>query len=149
MRIPEPFFVILNPTLSILLRSPFHWLVSKNLMLISVVGRKSGKTYSIPVRYIRHRDTIRFFTGATNKWWRNMRDGADVTLLVEGKNDGYHAVAVESPPDRIREALVLLFKEFPQDAPYYEVRIDKSGHPLPQDLDRAAQNTVMIEARKT
>jgi len=148
MRIPEPFFVILNPTLSMLLRSPFHRLVSKSLMLITIVGRKTGKTYSIPVRYIRHGNTIRFFTGATNKWWRNMRGGADVTLLVEGKSAGYHAVAADSPPDQIREALVLLFKEFPQDAPYYEVRIDKSGQPLPEDLDRAAENTIMIEARK-
>ena len=148
MRIPEPFFVILNPAMRGLLRSPIHWLLSGSVMLITFVGRKSGQTFSTPVRYIRHEGAIRCFTASTNKWWRNIRGGADVTLLVQGKSDRYHAMATESQAGLIRAALVLLFEEFPQDAPYYAVSIGRDGKPTPEDLDSAAENTIMVEARK-
>jgi len=77
-----------------------------------------------------------------------MRNGADVTLLVRGKSNRYHAMAIESQPDLIRAALVLLFQEFPQDAPYYAVSIGRDGKATPEDLDSAAENTIMVEARK-
>jgi hypothetical protein len=77
-----------------------------------------------------------------------MRGGADVELLVEGRSNRYRAVAIESRPDQIREGLILLFREFPQDAPYYSVKIGRDGYPIPEDLDLAAENTVMVEARR-
>ena len=77
-----------------------------------------------------------------------MRGGADVTLLVQGRSRRYHAVAIEAQPSRIRDALTLLFREFPQDAPYYDVKIDRDGKPRQNDLDLAAENTVMVEARR-
>lgn len=77
-----------------------------------------------------------------------MRGGADVTLLVQGKSHRYHAMAIEPQPDLIREALLLLFEEFPQDAPYYAVSIGRDGIPTAEDLDSAAKNTIMVEARK-
>ncbi len=77
-----------------------------------------------------------------------MRGGADVTLLVQGKSDRYRAVAIESQPAQIRAALTLLFRDFPQDAPYYDVEMGRDGKPRPQDLDSAAENTIMVEARK-
>jgi hypothetical protein len=77
-----------------------------------------------------------------------MRGGADVTLVVQGKNDRYRAVAIASQPAQIRAALTLLFREFPQDAPYYDVVIGRDGKPRPEDLHSAAENTIMVEARR-
>src|SRR2546421_3998594 len=37
------------PILVALLKSPLHRLASKNLMLLTVTGRKSGRTYRLPV----------------------------------------------------------------------------------------------------
>jgi len=34
-----------------LLQSPLHGLVSQGMLLITVTGRKSGKTYTTPVEY--------------------------------------------------------------------------------------------------
>lgn len=148
MRIPEPLFVIINPTARLLLQSPLHRLVSKSLMLITFTGRKSGRNFTTPVRYIRYQGAICCFTTATNKWWRNLRGGAEVSLRVEGKTDQYHAIAIEAQPAQIRAALQELFTKFPQDAPYYDVKIDRDGAPIPGDLDLAAQNTIMVQARK-
>ena len=77
-----------------------------------------------------------------------MRGGTDITLLVQGKSERYRAEVIESQPEEIRAALTLLFREFPQDAPYYDVRIDRNDKPRPEDLDSAAQSTIMVEARK-
>src|SRR5262249_17743027 len=52
MRLPEPLFVVINPVIRALLRSPVHGLMSKSLMLITFTGRKSGRRYTTPVRYV-------------------------------------------------------------------------------------------------
>lgn len=77
-----------------------------------------------------------------------MRGGTEVNLLVQGESSRYRAVAIESQPDQIRAALALLFRDFPQDASYYDVKIGRDGKPRPEDLDSAAQSTIMVEARK-
>ena len=41
----------LNPAICAVLRSRFHWLLSRGLMLVTVTGRKSGRQYTIPVGY--------------------------------------------------------------------------------------------------
>lgn len=76
-----------------------------------------------------------------------MRGGVEVTLRVEGRDGRYQATAVYREPERIREALALLLARFPQDAPYYGVRLSGDKGPVPEDLARAARNTVMVEAR--
>jgi deazaflavin-dependent oxidoreductase (nitroreductase family) len=148
MRLPESLFVIINPTVRLLLQSPLHRLMSKSLMLITFTGRNSGQSYTTPVRYMRYQGAICCFSTAGNKWWRNLRGGAEVTLRVEGKTSQYHAIAIESQPAQIRAALLQLFSKFPQDAPYYDVKINRDGAPKPEDLDLAAQNTVMVQARE-
>ncbi len=42
-----------NTLLGWLLRSPFHRMLSGNMMIIRCRGRKSGKVYSTPVNYFR------------------------------------------------------------------------------------------------
>ena len=52
---PVPSFVMTagNVILPLILRSPFHGILSKNMMLLSFKGRKSGKVYTFPVGYAR------------------------------------------------------------------------------------------------
>ena len=66
MRLPEPLFVIINPMMRMLLRSPLHFVQSKSLMLITFTGRKSGRRLTTPVRYVRVGDTVRCFTAPEN-----------------------------------------------------------------------------------
>jgi deazaflavin-dependent oxidoreductase (nitroreductase family) len=69
-----------------LLRSPLHGLVSGQLMLIKVTGRKSGKIYVTPVAYSREGNTITAFTRKERKWWRNLQGGAPVVVRVRGRD---------------------------------------------------------------
>jgi deazaflavin-dependent oxidoreductase (nitroreductase family) len=72
-----------------ILRSPLHGMVSKSVLLISFTGHKSGKTYTTPVDYSQDGDQVYIFTHAN--WWKNLRDGAPVTLRVRGRD--YQGVA--------------------------------------------------------
>ena len=146
MKLPEALFAIINPTMSLLLRSPLHGFWSKSLMLITFKGRKSGKSFTTPVRYIQNNGVIRCFTSSQNQWWRNFRDGAEVVLRVEGKDARYTAHAIENQPEEIRNWLVIYLGEFPQDAEYHDIRLNKDKTLVAEDLERATHNAIVVEA---
>lgn len=117
-------------------------------MLITFRGRISGRIYTTPVRYLRTGEVIRCFTSQTNQWWRNLRGGVDVTLRVEGEDLPYRAETVADDVAAVRAGLEEFLAHYPQDSPYYEVHLAKGRRPVPEDLDRAAGVTVMVEARR-
>jgi hypothetical protein len=85
-----------NPVLKALLRSPLHPLVSRNMALISVTGRRSGKVYTFPVGYERDGERVTIGVGWPDRkrWWRNLRgDGAQIRIRLGGDQRTAHAVA--------------------------------------------------------
>ena len=54
------------------------------LMLLSYTGRKSGKTYTIPIGYFVWGEG-ELMAFSTARWWTNLRGGTPVTLLVKGQ----------------------------------------------------------------
>ena len=80
-----------------LLRSPFHVFMG-GMLLITVSGRKSGRAISTPVNYVRDGDTLLITSKADRTWWNNVRGGAPVTLLLNGKT--YQAEASRDRADR-------------------------------------------------
>lgn len=81
-------------------------LVRRGLIVIRYVGRRSGKTFEIPVGYRRRAGGIVVINvGAPNakSWWRNfLGDGAPITLLnFDGANRSGHAVANRDERGRV------------------------------------------------
>ncbi len=148
MRIPEPLFILINPMMRILLRSPLHFVQSKSLMLITFTGKKSGRRFTTPVRYVRVGDTVRCFTSPENLWWRNLRGGAPVSLRIEGNERPYWAT-IQSDPGAVRSALTHYLGLFPQDAAYHEIRLNRDKSLVEEDLDRESQHAVVVESRPT
>jgi len=146
VRIPELFFVIINPIVGLLLRSPVHGLWSESLMLITFTGRRTGRVYTTPVRYLESGDAVWVFTSLETKWWKNLRGGATVTLRIRGEDRPYRAEATADAPDNIRSALGEFLSHFPQDVPYYDIRLGPDGRVSQGDLEKAAQRTVWIRA---
>jgi len=68
--------------MSWVLRSPFHGLLSDGMMLITVTGSKTGKKYTTPVGYYREGGDLWVITSRDRTWWKNLRGGADVVLLL-------------------------------------------------------------------
>jgi deazaflavin-dependent oxidoreductase (nitroreductase family) len=93
-----PFVIVnraVNPLVRALLRSPAHGLVSSHLALITVTGRRSGRTYTFPVGYHRDGDqvTIGIDWPERKRWWRNLREEAPVELRLAGERRTGSAVA--------------------------------------------------------
>jgi deazaflavin-dependent oxidoreductase (nitroreductase family) len=75
-----------NPVLKAVLSSPFHPLLSRNLALITVTGRRTGGRYTFPVAYHQadERVTINVGWPERKRWWRNLTDGEHVELRIRG-----------------------------------------------------------------
>jgi hypothetical protein len=133
---------LLNTFMRMILRSPLHWLVSDKIMLISFVGRTSGRTFTTPVSYMKAGDAVTLFTHAV--WWRNLVGGAPVTLRIKGKNLSGKAEAVVQDTAAVAEGLTahLLRNHF--DAKYYHVTYDADGRPNPDEVQHGAEGVVMV-----
>lgn len=142
------FYKILNPAIAGLLRSSLHGIASGNLMLVTFTGRKSGKTYTTPVRYVRKGEDILCFTAPAIPWWRNLTGGAEVDLLIEGKTGRYLATALVDEPESIPENLNHYFSVFPGDAMFYRLKLDRQKRLDPAELEKAMAAMIVIEARR-
>jgi F420H(2)-dependent quinone reductase len=92
---------VVNPVISALLRSPLHRLVSRQFMLLTVTGRKTGRGYTNPVG--RHESDGDFVVYAAGGWRHNLRGGAAVRLTVDGRERAGHA-ELEEDPARVAQA---------------------------------------------
>lgn len=85
-----------NRGLKALLRSPLHPLASGRVALLTYTGRRSGRTYTLPVFYRDKGDRITVAVGWADRkvWWRNLTgEGGPVDLLVRGDHLTGHATA--------------------------------------------------------
>jgi hypothetical protein len=85
-----------NVAIRALLESPLHGLASRQLALITVTGRRSGRTYTFPVEYKQRGDAVKVGVGWPDRkiWWRNLLgEGGPVTMLIRGQERSGHAVA--------------------------------------------------------
>jgi deazaflavin-dependent oxidoreductase (nitroreductase family) len=86
-----------NPLLVWLLRSPFHWLASGRVMLITYTGRRTGRRITIPVSYRTSDSQLRVTVGQyrQKQWWRNLPTESPVELQLRGRRVPAMARAVE------------------------------------------------------
>jgi hypothetical protein len=145
VKIPLPILRIVNPLVRLLLRSPIHGLMSRDVMLLTVTGRRTGRRYTMPVSYLRDGDRVRAFTDRGIAWWRNLRGGAEVTVVIAGEARHGHGEAVVDDATRIVAALGDFLTRLPRDAVYYEVALDTHGRPIVEDVRRAADDVALVE----
>lgn len=136
---------IVNRTMKFVLRSPVHGVVSKQILLITFTGRKSGKTYTTPVSYSQHGDQVTIFTHAD--WWKNLSGGAPVTLRIQGRDLQGQAEPVIGNEQVIAAGLAAHLRKVPSDARYYGVTLDAGGNPNAEEVANAVQTVVMIRIR--
>jgi len=145
VKIPEQALKWINPIVIPLLNSRLHGLMSGDVMLLTITGRRSGRTYTRPVSYRREDQTVRCFTLRHTGWWKNLRGGADVSIHVRGETLRGRAEAIHTEPKRVRDALAEFLVHVPRDAGYYQVTMGSNGVPDATDLERAAQDVILIE----
>jgi hypothetical protein len=96
---------LLNAPVAAIANSPrFGKLLQRNVAMISYTGRRSGKSFSIPVAYRRRGDEIEVGANLPDAktWWRNfLGEGGPVTLTLDGTEHAGHAVAQRDADGRV------------------------------------------------
>jgi len=64
-----------------------HPLLSRRLVLLRVTGRRSGRTFELPVGYVRNDAGILVTVGAPEhkQWWRNIDGPTPITVVLRGR----------------------------------------------------------------
>lgn len=132
-----------NPIMSWMISSPLHFMVSKNMMLMTYTGRKSGKSYTTPMNYLAMNGALYTNSYRDRVWWRNLRGGAEVTLHLRGEEVPAQAEVIEDQFD-VAEALQQYLETAPQLAKYMDVKLDEAGNPDSEDIARLAQEMVVV-----
>ncbi len=142
---PRQIPPFMNKIMALVLRSPLHGAVSKHILLFTFKGRKSGKTFAIPLGYMRKGDTITLFTD--HNWWKNLREGAPVTLRMQGKI--YQGTATALPDDKelTVSELQAFVKNAPMSARAYDIQMDANGQPDLASVQSAAQRFTLIHVQ--
>ncbi len=139
----NPIFRTINFTLRTILRSPLHPLISRNLMLITVTGRKSQRAYTVPVSYQQHDREVRIVSERSDHWWRNVRSGVLVTLHLQGHAITGQASVIEDAHD-VLPLLTEHVQRSPNIARLLNIQRNDQGQFKLQDLHRAAERSVVV-----
>jgi hypothetical protein len=108
----SPIVGIVNKLFVRLINAPLVGpLVGRGLVVIRYVGRRSGKTFEIPVGFRRSGDTLTINVTAPDakSWWRNfLGDGGPITLVgLNGADRTGHAVAHRDEKGRVKVTVQL------------------------------------------
>ncbi|ORA19866.1 nitroreductase/quinone reductase family protein [Mycobacterium arosiense] len=82
----------------------FGKLINRNITMLTYTGRRSGRTFSIPVSYRRCGNDIVIGVGMpeAKTWWRNfLNTGGPLSLHLDGADRAGHAVAKQDEKGRV------------------------------------------------
>lgn len=139
------FYKVLNPTVTSILQSKLHTLLSKQLMIVFFKGKKTGRSLSTPVRYLQQGNKVSCLTVQHYPWYKNFTQIANVELLITGKI--YSATAQSYILSSYAKAGVSTFlSAHPKDALIYGIKMDKNTkQPQSASLEAALHKIVYIE----
>lgn len=98
-------FRVINVPMRALLGLPFPTPLGRRLMLLYLVGRKTGRRYRQPVSYVR--DAGALLTPGGGRWTRNLRDGEPVRIRLRGRDVTARPELV-ADPDEVDRLLALM-----------------------------------------
>jgi hypothetical protein len=134
-----------NPLTKRLLDSRFAGPMAKALLLLRYRGRKSGRTFTTPVGYVREGDRVVMVTSPTYRWWPNLVDGAHVELrLPEGWRSGRGEVVMPDDP-RYDETLAFqVSRRGPGLVRGFGLDVDDQGRLDPESRATAATKAHLV-----
>jgi hypothetical protein len=94
-RPPRQVVRIINPIICALLRTPLHPLLSRQLTLLTMRGRKSGRWVTVPVG--RHQIDGTLFVSVSGRWRYNLSGGSPVRVVLDGRDHLGYAEVVDDP----------------------------------------------------
>jgi deazaflavin-dependent oxidoreductase (nitroreductase family) len=108
--------------------------VGKRLITLYVVGRKSGKRYTVPVAYTQYQGVL--LIGTPFGWGRNLRTGEPVEVRFKGRRRTAD-VDVLTDEAAVVEAYAVIARDNRNFASFNKIGFDPQGNPDAGDLLRA------------
>lgn len=133
-----------NDFMKFFLRTPLHIFMG-NTMLITVTGRKTGRKYTTPVGYYRADGTLWVLSSRERTWWRNVRDGAEVSLRLHGKEATGFAEAILDE-EAVAQRVLEYVRHIPMSAKGLGVRVE-NGQTNPEDAARLAKDRLFVKIK--
>ena len=128
---------LINPFVALLARSPLHFIISHQILVIKFEGRKSRKHYLVPVSYHQHASSYTCVTLRSNIWWRNLKEITHTQIWLKGKLRDAQ-INIEFNNDQVVEsALRDLVTNNKVDAYFAKIKLEKDGSPYTDDLMNA------------
>ena len=118
-----------------LLRTPLlSRIVGGRLVTLYIVGRKSGRRYTVPVAYTRHDGGL--LIGTPFAWGRNLRTGEPVDIRLKGRR---RLADVQAFTDEagVTERYAVMARDNHGFARFNQIGLDQDGNPDPADLHLA------------
>ena len=130
---------LINPFVALLARSPLHFIISNQVLVIQFKGRRSGKSYLVPVSYHEHESSYTCVTLRSNIWLWNLKDISHTQIWLQGKLTDVQ-IDLEFNNDQIVEnTLRDLVTNNKVDAYFAKIKLNKNGSPDLDDLSNAAK----------
>ena len=130
---------LINPVVAFLARSPLHFLISHQVIVIQFKGRKSGKQYLVPVSYHEHESSYTCVTLRSNIWWRNLKEVSHTKIWLKGTLKNAQ-IDLEFNNDQIVESTLRdLVTNNRVDAYFAKIKLNKDGSPDSDDLIQAGK----------
>jgi hypothetical protein len=135
-----------NDFVKFFLHTPLHALMG-DTMLIRVTGLKTGKKYSTPVGFYRENGNLWVLTSRNRTWWRNVKKGADVSLLLKGKRINAFAQA-ELDSKSVETRMLEYVQHVPIAASSLGIRVENKV-PNMGDIARVAKDRLFVKIKPT
>lgn len=144
-----PAQAVFNRVVIWMLNSPFHGVLSGNLMLLTYTGKRSGIQRQVPLTYLQEGKAVLAFCDSDVTWWKNLRDGVPVRVQLRGREYTGIATPIVNDPEAIRPLFIAFLRKNRQAGGFQAVPFDANGEPNNAALTRAIQTKVMVRIELT
>ena len=105
--------------------------IGQGMILLTVVGRKTGKRYSVPTAYTNHEGSL--LIGTQFGWGRNFRTGEPVEVRYKGRRRTAD-VQVITDEEGVVKYYGIICRENASFASFHNIGFDAGGEPKQDDL---------------
>jgi len=129
------------------LGSPWHRRHSHDTLVLEVTGRRSGRRYRIAVSYVADGDDLLVFVDEADAklWWRNLRGGAPVRVLLRRTWRTARAEAAwEDDPESLARALARFVAAWPG---FVDLGLPPAERYSPEELLPVAHGIAVVTIR--
>jgi deazaflavin-dependent oxidoreductase (nitroreductase family) len=130
----------LNPLMRLVLAGRAHRIMSGRLVLLSFTGRRTGRSYTTPVSYVRDGSDLLIPGGGA--WWKNLTTGS-ARVRLQGT---WHVVTSEviQEPGALSKVLGRMLAVNPAIAVFTGIRPGPDGRPVAKSLERECRRGFVV-----